>query len=149
MPPPQQQLRPAASHLTNAVTVREAENAFRLVEGDVLLNLHHILVEAGACPAKTESSAPSECLPGGLPLRAKRQLVKPSGRHRLGTLAGDGGAQQPRRARTPAAGEADTPLSVEWTRKGANRGETSASNKREQQARGSQPDPGAAANGKC
>lgn len=79
MPPPQQQLRPVASHLTNAVTVREAENAFRLVEGDVLLNLHHILVEAGACPAKTESSAPSECLPGGLPLRAKRQLVKPSG----------------------------------------------------------------------
>lgn len=39
--------------LTDAVTVSEAENAFHLVEGDVLLNLHHVLVEAWTRPAHT------------------------------------------------------------------------------------------------
>lgn len=39
--------------LTDAVTVREAENALDLVEGNVLLNLHHVPVEAWAGPAKT------------------------------------------------------------------------------------------------
>lgn len=39
--------------LTNAVTVSEAKDAFHLVEGDMLLNLHHVLVEAWALPADT------------------------------------------------------------------------------------------------
>lgn len=38
--------------LTNAVTVCEAENALHLIESDMLLNLHHVLVEAWALPAE-------------------------------------------------------------------------------------------------
>lgn len=69
-------------------------------------------------------------------------------RNRRGDTAGDAGWGRrcpiARRARAPAAGEADTPLPVECTCKGANRGETSA-RRQATQARGTQPDPGAAA----
>lgn len=125
MSPRQRQLRPRAGPLTNAVTVREAENAFCLVEGDVLLNLHHVLVEAGARPAKKESTAPSGCLLGGLPLRAKRQVVETSGRHHWGRWLGTEVPNSPGgQGHSPQAKR--TRLSLWSGPKGVNRGETSA-----------------------
>lgn len=44
--------------LTDGVTVGETKNAFHLVEGNVLLNLHYVLVEARAHPAKTNGIKP-------------------------------------------------------------------------------------------
>ena len=59
---------------TNAVAVCEAENAFHLVEGDVLLDLHHVLVEARAHPVKKVRVKPRT---GGCWPRAKQQTAQP------------------------------------------------------------------------
>lgn len=73
-----EEARPAGCGLllTDGVTVREAENAFHLVEGHMLLNLHHVLVEGWGRPAETTRIRPQA---QGLQSRSEPQAVKPVG----------------------------------------------------------------------